>query len=161
MFNQAAENSTDADLGSGGALVLPDLTDVRGQTGHGAVGAGKDANIYVVDRDSMGKFDASANHIYQEIQGALGPVFSMPAYFSNTVYFGAVGDRVKAFAIGNAQLATSPTSKTGNSFPFPGATPSISANGISDAILWAVENGSQAVLHAYDASDLTKELYNS
>src|SRR5579864_8992842 len=100
MFNQSSENSTDTDLGSGGALVLPDLTDASGQTRHLAVGAGKDANIYVVDRDSMGKFDPSANHIYQEIQGALGSgVFSMPAYFKNTIYYGAPGDHLKAFAI--------------------------------------------------------------
>jgi outer membrane protein assembly factor BamB len=162
MFNQAAENSTDGDLGSGGALVLPDLTDGSGQTRHLAVGAGKDANIYVVDRDNMGKFNSSANHIYREIQGALaGAIFSMPAYFDKTVYYGAVGDSIKAFAISNAQLANTPASQTGNIFPYPGATPSISANEASDAILWAVENSSNAVLHAYDASNLAKELYNS
>ena len=162
MFNQATENSTDADLGSGGALVLPDLTDGSGQTRHLAVGAGKDANIYVVDRDNMGKFDPSANHINQEIKGALGSgVFSMPAYFNNTVYYGAPGDHLKAFAISNAQLASAPGSQTGNIFPYPGTTPSISANGTSNAILWAVENSSNAVLHAYDATNLANELYNS
>jgi outer membrane protein assembly factor BamB len=162
MFNQAAENSTDGDLGSGGALVLPDLTDRSGQTRHLAIGAGKDANIYVVDRDAMGKFNSSANNIYQEIQGVLaGGVFSMPAYFNNTVYYGAVGDSIKAFAISNAQLANTPTSQTGNNFPYPGATPSISANGTRNAILWAVENSSNAVLHAYDATNLANELYNS
>jgi outer membrane protein assembly factor BamB len=162
MFNQASENSTDGDLGSGGALVLPDLADGAGQTRHLAIGAGKDANIYVVDRDNMGKFDSSANLIYQEIKGALGSgVFSMPAYFNNTVYYGAPGDRIKSFPISNAQLASTPGSKTGNSFPYPGATPSISANGTSNAILWAVENSSNAVLHAYDATNLANELYNS
>ena len=162
MFNQSAENSTDIDLGSGGALVLPDLTDSSGQTRHLAVGAGKDGNIYVVDRDSMGKFDPSANNIYQEIQNALaGGVFSMPAFFNNTVYFGAVGDSIKAFGISNAQLGSTPASQTANAFPYPGATPSISANGTGNAILWAVENASPAVLHAYDARNLATELYNS
>jgi outer membrane protein assembly factor BamB len=162
MFNQSAENSTDADLGSGGALVLPDLTDSSGQTRHLAVGAGKDANIYVVDRDSMGKFNPSANNIYQEIQNALaGSVFSVPAYFNNTLYYGAVGDNIKAFGLSNAQLATTPASRTANFFPYPGATPSISANGISNAILWAIENANPAVLHAYDAKNLATELYNS
>ena len=86
----------------------------------------------------------------------------MPAYFNNTVYFGAVGDTIKAFPISNAKLATTPSSKTGNAFPYPGATPSISANGTSNAILWAVENNSKAaVLHAYDATNLANELYNS
>jgi outer membrane protein assembly factor BamB len=162
MFNQSEENGSDEDLGSGGAMLLPDLQDSSMQTHHLAVGAGKDSHIYVVDRDGMGKFNATRNNIYQDLQGALsGHVFSMPAYFNNTVYYGAVGDKIKAFAISNAQLAGSPASQTGNTFGFPGATPSISANATSNAILWAAENGSTAVLHAYDASNLAHELYNS
>jgi hypothetical protein len=162
VFNQGAENGSDDDLGSGGALVLPDLTDSLGHPRHLAVGAGKDSNIYVVDRDAMGKFNPNANNIYQEIQSALsGSVFSMPAYFNNTVFYGAVGDNIKAFAISKAQLASTPASQTSNAFGYPGATPSISANGTSNAILWAAENGNSAVLHAYDATNLSRELYNS
>jgi outer membrane protein assembly factor BamB len=162
MFNQSEENASDEDLGSGGALLLPDLQDSSMQTHHLAVGAGKDSHIYVVDRDAMGKFNPAKNNIYQDIQGALsGSVFSMPAYFNNTVYYGAGGDQIKAFAISNAQLGGSPSSQTGNTFGFPGATPSISANGTGNAILWAAENASTAVLHAYDATNLAHELYNS
>jgi outer membrane protein assembly factor BamB len=162
MSNQGAENGSDEDLGSGGALVLPDLQDSSNQTRHLAVGAGKDANIYIVDRDAMGKFNPNANNIYQEIPGALsGSVFSMPAYFNNTVYYGAVGDNLKAFVIISAKLASTATSQTANAFGYPGATPSISANGTSNAILWAAENGGNAVLHAYDATNLAHELYNS
>jgi hypothetical protein len=162
MFNQGAENGSDEDLGSGGALVLPDLKDSSNQTRHLAVGAGKDSNIYVVDRDAMGKFNPNTNNIYQELQGALaGQVYSMPAYFNNTVYYGAVGDSIKAFAISNAQLANTPASQTSSTFGYPGSTPSISANGTSNAILWAAENSGNAVLHAYDATNLTHELYNS
>jgi hypothetical protein len=162
MSNQGAENGSDEDLGSGGALVLPDLQDSSNQTRHLAVGAGKDANIYIVDRDAMGKFNPNTNNIYQEISGALsGSVFSMPAYFNNTVYYGAVGDNIKAFAITKAQLASTPASQTANAFAYPGATPSISASGTSNAILWAAENSGNAVLHAYDATNLTHELYNS
>ncbi|HXM59997.1 MAG TPA: hypothetical protein VN950_04010 [Terriglobales bacterium] len=162
MFNQGAENDSDEDLGSGGALLLPDFTDGSGQTRHLAVGAGKDSNIYVVDRDAMGKFSPSKNNIYQEIQGGLsGSVFSMPAYFNNTVYYGAVGDNIKAFAISDVLLAVTPTSQTGNAFGYPGATPSVSANGTTNAILWAAENAGTAVLHAYDATNLSHELYNS
>lgn len=162
VFNQASENSSDTDLGSGGALVLPDLLDGSGQTRHLAVGAGKDAIIYLVDRDSMGKFNSGANSIYQEIQNALGgSIFSMPAFFDNRVYFGPVGSSVKAFGITNAKLGSTPTSQTPNVFPYPGATPSISADGNGNAILWAVENANPAVLHAYDAGNLATELYNS
>ena len=161
MFNQQQENSSDTDLGSGGALVLPDLTDGTGHTVHLAVGAGKDTNIYVVNRDAMGKFNSSSNNIYQELAGALpGGVFSTPAYFNNTVYYGAVGNPIKAFTITNAKLSTAPAFQTSNMFPYPGATPSISANGTNNAIVWAVENASTAVLHAYNATNLN-ELYNS
>jgi len=160
--NQAAENESDEDLGSGGAMVLPDLSDNSGTTHHLAVGAGKDANLYVVDRDSMGKFSPNADNIYQQISNALpGGVFSSPAYFNHTVYYGPVNSPVKAFAISNAQLSSTFASQTAHSFPYPGATPSISANGTSNAILWAAENSTPAVLHAYDATNLANELYNS
>ena len=161
MFNQQQENSSDTDLGSGGALVLPDLIDGVGHTVHLAVGAGKDSNIYVVNRDAMGKFNPNSNNIYQELAGALpGGVFSMPAYFNSTVYYGAVSNPIKAFTIANAKLSTAPAFQTSNTFFYPGATPSISANGTSNAIVWAVENTNPAVLHAYNAINLN-ELYNS
>jgi hypothetical protein len=163
MANQNAENTTDEDLGSGGALVIPDLTDTGGTVHHLAVGAGKDANIYVVNRDSMGKFTAAGNNAYQEIDGAVsGGIYSMPAYFNNTIYFGPVGNSIVAFGISNSLLSTTPSSQTGSSFSYPGATPGISANGTANAILWAVENsGGAGVLHAYDAANLATELYNS
>jgi hypothetical protein len=161
MSNQQSENDSDADLGSGGALVLPDLTDGTGNVRHLAVGAGKDGHIYVVNRDAMGKFNAASNNIYQELTGVLGGgVFGMPAYFNNTIYYGAIGDAIKAFKITNAKLSTSPAFQSSNTFAYPGATPSISANGTSNGIVWAAENGTAAVLHAYDATNL-HELYNS
>jgi hypothetical protein len=162
MDNQQQENNFDVDLGSGGAMVLPDLTDGSGHMWHLAVGAGKDANLYVVNRDSMGKFNSNSNNIYQELPGALpGGVFAMPAYFNGTVYYGSVGSPIQAFRITNAKLSASATGHTNNSFGYPGATPGVSANGTNDAILWAAENGSTAVLHAYDATNLSNELYNS
>ena len=161
-YNTIAESNADQDLGSGGALVLPDLEDASGNVHHLAVGAGKDSIIYVVNRDSMGKFNFQNNNaIYQQIAGAIsGGVWSMPAYFNNTVYFGAVGDALKAFPIANAKLAASPGAQSANTFPYPGTTPSVSANGTADGIVWAVENSSPAVLDAYDAATL-HELYNS
>jgi hypothetical protein len=125
------------------------------------VGAGKDGNIYVVDRENLGKFNPSSNDIYQQLTAAIGSEFGMPAYFNNTVFFGGVGDRLKAFSIANAKFGASPSSQTGNSFSYPGTTPSVSANGSANGIVWAVENGTAAVLHAYDASNLAHELYNS
>ena len=162
MSNQAQENGTDQDLGSGGVLLLPDVSDNSSKTWHLAVGAGKDSNIYLVDRDNLGKFSSSGNNIHQELPGALaGGVWSMPAYFNQTIYYGAVGNHIRAFSISNAQLSSSPSSQTANSFPYPGATPSVSANGTGNGILWAAENNNPAVLHAYDATNLANELYNS
>jgi len=164
MFNTDAESGVDEDLGSGGALVMPDLIDGSGKTWHLAVGAGKDGHIYVVNCDSMGKFNTNNdNAIYQEVDGALsGGVFSMPAYFNNTVYFGAVGDSLKAFSISNAKLAAAAASKSATAFAYPGTSPSVSANGSTNGIVWAVENsGGAGILHAYDATNLANELYNS
>jgi hypothetical protein len=159
--NTVSESNGDTDFGSGGPLLLPDLVDTNGTTRHLAVGSGKDAIIYVVDRDNMGKFNSTTDNIYQQINGQIGGVWSKPSYFNNTVYYGAVGDHLKAFPITSAKLATAPTTQSATSFAYPGTTPSISANGTSNAIVWAVENGSTGVLHAYNATNLTTELYNS
>src|SRR5271165_5017508 len=163
MYNTVQESDQDEDLGSGGAMVLPNLTDNNGHVHHLAVGAGKDSNIYVVDRDNMGKFNPNNNNaIYQELVGALpGGVWGNPAYFNNTVYYGSVDSPLKAFPISNAMLATSPSSQSATSFKYPGTSPAVSAKGTANGIVWAVENSSPAVLHAYDATNLANELYNS
>ncbi|MGH9864145.1 MAG: pyrrolo-quinoline quinone [Candidatus Acidiferrales bacterium] len=172
MHNTVEESRKDLDLGSGGAMVLPDLQDNSGKTQHLAVGAGKDDIIYVVNRDSMGKFNPSNDSaIYQAVPrtgeensqglGGTGGVFAAPAYFNHTLYYGAVDDSLRAFKIANARVASPAASKTAITFGYPGTTPSISANGTKDAIVWAVENNSPAVLRAYEANDLTRELYDS
>jgi hypothetical protein len=162
MSNEVSESNGDVDLGSGGAMLLPDLRDSGGTVRHLAVGAGKDSNIYVVSRDAMGKFNAASNNIWQEIAGALpGGIWSTPAYFNNAVYFGDVSGSLKAFTIVNAKLGLTPSSQTGTAFGYPGTAPAVSANGASNGIVWAHENAGTAVLHAYDATNLSNELYNS
>ncbi|MFZ3265756.1 MAG: pyrrolo-quinoline quinone [Terriglobales bacterium] len=164
MDNTVAESDKDEDLGSGGAMVIPNIKDSSGATHELVVGAGKDANIYLADRTNMGKFDPNNNNqIYQELTGALGgSVFSAPAYTNDRIYYGAVGDHIRAFAFNSsAQLNSTPQSETSTSFGFPGATPSISGSSKADLILWATANTSPAVLHAYNASNLAVELYNS
>ena len=161
MYNSNSESGYDTDLGSGGVMLLPDQTDASGNVRHLAAGAGKDTNLYVLDRDNMGKYDASSDGtIYQQLSGALpGGIWGNPAYFNNHVYFGPVNSAIQAFAIANAKLAFS--SATVHPFGYPGATPSISASGTANGILWAVESTNPAVLHAYDATNLGSELYNS
>ena len=161
-LNTVSESDSDTDFGSGGELLLPDVVDGNGVTRHLAVGSGKDSKIYVIDRDNLGKFNPNADNIYQLITGQLsGGVWAKPSYFNDTVYYGANGDAIKAFPIVNGQLATFPSSRSGHSFGYPGAAPTISASGTSNGIVWVVENSSPAVLHAYDASNLSNELYNS
>jgi len=164
-YNSITESAADADLGSGGALLLPDLTDSTGKVRHLVVGAGKDRNIYIGDRDNLGKYNPSDNsNLNQELPNALSNgAFSMPAYFDNTVYYGGTGDSLKAFSITSAKLNSTPTSRSSTVFGYPGATPSISSNGTTNGIVWALESGtgSAAVLHAYDATDLSKQIYSS
>jgi hypothetical protein len=162
MFNEVAESNGDLDLGSGGGMLLPDLTDSTSTVRHLMVGAGKDGNIYVVDRDAMGRFNASSNKNYQTLSGVLtGGIWSTPAYFNGTVYYGDVSGTLKAFAISSARLGATPQSQSTTQFIYPGTAPSVSANGTANGIVWAHENANLAVLHAYDAANLAHEIYNS
>lgn len=160
--NQQAEADVDEDLGSSGIV----LTDVRGGNGiirHLAIGSGKDGNIYVVDRDNLGQFHRGGDAIYQEIpNGVGGGEFSAPAAFNGQVYFGGVGDNLRAYRFTNGILGRAPASRSGNTFAYPGTSPAISANGATGGIAWAMNNGGDgAVLYAYDAADLGRQLYGS
>ena len=162
LSNTVAASAADRDLGSGGVMLLPDVTDAGGTVRHLMIGAGKDGGIYVVDRDSMGKFSASSNNIYQQLNGVLpGGIWSTPAYFNGNVYYADSGGTLKAFVITDAKLSASAASQSAAQFTYPGSAPSVSANGTGNAIVWAHENANPAVLHAYDAGNLAHELYNS
>ena len=161
MMNTVNESGSDTDLGSGGPMVLPDQSYGTANTLSLAVGAGKDGNLYVVNRNNTGKFSPSSNNVYQELAGAVpNGVFGVPAYFNNTVYYCDINGTLKSFSISNGKLSTTPV-QTSASFTYPGVLPSVSANGTTDGIVWAIENTGTAVLHAFAANDLTKELYNS
>jgi len=164
MNNDPSESAADVDLGSGAPMLLPDQVAAGGSTKHLAVGAGKDGHLYVVDRDAMGKYSATGNLNYQDLVNALpGGIWSAPAYFNGHVYYADVGGTLKSFTMSQALLSTSATSASATTFAYPGASPSVSANGATNGIVWALESGSgsAAVLHAYDAGNLGNELYNS
>jgi outer membrane protein assembly factor BamB len=167
-FNVISENALDMDLGSGGPVVLPEMKDASAKTWRMVAGAAKDRNIYLLDRNAMGKFDSQGNqNIYQELHQALkGTVYrGQPAYFDGRLYCSSADDFLYEFRFVNARLVEQPISHTANKFVYPGAAPSISADGSRNAIVWAAENGGEqqgpAVLRAYDASDLAHELYDS
>ena len=163
MYNSDSESNGDVDLGSGGLMVLPNQVDSTGTTRYLAVAAGKDNNLYLVDRNNMGHYDANNDGtIYQQLSGALpGGVWSSPAYFNGNIYYGSVGSNLRAFQLSQAKLVTSAVQTTSTTFAYPGTTPSVSAYGAANGIVWATENTNPAVLHAYEAGNLDAELYNS
>ena len=162
MSNTVSESGSDTDLGSGGGMLLPPLNDTTGHSRNLAVVAGKDTNIYVMDTAGLGKFNPSSDEIYQQLTGVLpGGIWASPAWFNSTLYYGAETNALKAFAFSNGKFQTSPASQTSVTFPYPGTTPSISANGASNGIVWAPVGNGGAALYAYNASNLSVELYDS
>ena len=172
---QSSLNSGNLDLGSGGVMLLPDQP---GSHPHEMVGAGKNGTVYLVDRDNMGHFHSNNDQIVQSLtniwtnsSGGEAGLFGTPAYFNGSVYFSPVDDTVQAFQLNNGLLTTTPTSHSvetyngaTSTFSARGGTLAISANGNANGILWALESkGDTApgILHAYDATNLGNELYNS
>lgn len=165
-YNQQALNDTDADLGSGGAMLLPDGVGSATHP-HLMVACGKQGSIYLIDREAMGHFNpANDNNVVQHLDNAIGGTWSMPAYFNNTIYYCGVGDTLKAYSIANATMSTTPIAHSPNWFGYPGATPAISANGVTNGIVWlldtgGISNNSPAVLYAYSAANVGQMLYSS
>jgi hypothetical protein len=165
-YNQLNLSNEDADVGSGGVLLLPDQ-GMNAPHQHLLVEVGKEGSIYLVDRDGMGHFHSQRNRIVQDMENAIGGLWATPAWWNNNVYFGGSGDVLRQYTfdpttglLSNGAVYTSPTY-----FGFPGPTPSISANGTNDAIVWALQTddyqGGDATLHAYDGTDIGTEFYNS
>jgi hypothetical protein len=160
-FNWAQRSAKDLDLGSGGVLLLPTQS---GQHPDEIIGADKSGDIYLVDRQHMGKFHANSNKVVQQLQGAASGYRSSPAYWRESIYYAGVNDFLSRYSITDGLLSSKPVSKSTNMFPSPGCTPSISSNGGSDGIVWVLESfasRSPGVLRAYDATDLSKEIYDS
>lgn len=165
----------DADLGSGGNVLLPGSSSFP----HELLGGGKDGNVFVINRDSMGGYNNTSNNVLQTVHTGTSEfdnIFSTPVYWNGMIYIHGNDDVLRAFswnagATGGQQLSSSPVA-TGNAyFGQHGATPSLSANGNNNGILWDIDNSSYnstdpttsgaAVLHAYDAGNIANELYNS
>jgi len=157
-FNVVRLNRHDIDIGSSGAVLLPDEVGSPLHP-HLMIGAGKEGRIYLLDRDHMGGHDAAADRLVQSLDGAIATFFGKPAYFNGSVYFCGTADSLKQFSIADGKLETHPRSQTATQFQYPGCIPTISANANSDGIVWLLE--SEGALHAYDASNLGKEIYNS
>jgi len=163
--DESTLDTNNLDLDAGGMILLPDQP---GAHPHLLVSAGKNGSIYLVDRDNMTHFHTSDQNP-QTLAGIfpfgtpLPGNYSSPVYFNGSVYFGPVADTVQSFRLTNGLLSTSPTSTSPETYPYPGGSLAISANGTSNGILWAVQKNGTAsgVLRAYNAANLTQELYSS
>jgi hypothetical protein len=156
-YNAGALDDKDLDLGSSGALLLPDGVGSAAHP-HLLVTGSKLGTVYLLDRDHLGHFQPNGDvQIVQSLPSAVGPLFGIPAYFNNTVYFSAAHDQVKAFSLQNGVLSAAPVSATSATFAMLGTVPSISANGAANGILWTIDPA--GALHAFDASNLGAQLY--
>ena len=174
--DQDTDDTNDYDFGAGGAAVLLDLPAGSPVT-HLAIGGGKDSQLYVINRDSMGQLGDA--HAWQVLSlGAKnsfkGAIFSTPALWNNNLYVAGVSSPLSSFQLNpsTAQFsAGSTTNSPSGGFHFPGSTPSVSASGTTNGIVWALDTSQYctpqssgcgpAVLHAYDATNLQNELWNS
>jgi hypothetical protein len=159
-FNSVNEDAGDVDFGSTAPLILPDLVDSSNTTHHLAVGSSKDGNMYVVERSNMGQFNSTKNNIFQQLRVASNEVRSPAIFFNNTVFVGPSSTSIEAFPITTTtdHLAISPSSQSANTFST--SAPSISANGTTSGIVWALDP-SAGILFAFDAANLGTKLYDS
>jgi len=163
-YNNHVLDSGDLDLGSGGPTLLPDYgqPDSPGTSTHPKllVGGGKAGTIYLIDRDNMGKFGVTDNTV-QDCVAAVSSTFSVPAYFNGTLYTTpGFGGTAVSWPVTTGTIVTSSAQNSPDLMGFPGCSPSISANGTTNGIVWLIDYGSQE-LRAYDATNLASELWTS
>ncbi len=164
-YNQLTLNLQDLDIGSAGLMLLPDSVGSAAHP-HLLVAGSKTGVFWLLDRDDLGQFNAANDsQVVQEVSGATSGMWVTPAYFNGAIYYCANGDYVKAFAISNAVINTTPISESTATTSYPGSSLMVSANGSSNAIVWGINSSANqagpAVLHAYNATNLAQELYNS
>jgi hypothetical protein len=164
-WNQLNLQAGDTDLGSGGLMLLPDQP---GSVPHELFGAGKQGQIYLINRDQMTTNNSHFNSVNPNdfvVQTNLGKIkasFGTAAYFNGRIYYAANGDNLKSIAMTNGLLSgTGYLTNTARTFAFPGATPVVSSSGANNGIVWALAMGTPQVLVACNATNLTPELYNS
>lgn len=168
--DQASDNSGDQDFGAGGAALVLNLPS--GSVKHLVIGGGKDGVLYLVNGDHMGGLGDS-NALQSFKIGVGSSIFSTGTFWNNNFYIAGVDGTLLSYGFNSSTNLFNPSfaSQSAESFGFPGATPSVSSTGLNSGIVWALDNSSYctpqspscgpAVLHAYDATNLANELWNS
>jgi hypothetical protein len=184
-FNNSDLSGSDEDLGSAGVLLLPPSVTKRQL----AIGGGKQSKLYLVDRNSMGKIAPKDSQIIQSFFAfASGDgthhIHGSPIFWNGPngphIYVWTENDALRAFHFNGATFdlppamvsqTTEPDGIPGGARGMPGGLLSLSANGAQkgSGVLWASHpyegDANQAIvpgiLRAYDASDLSQELWNS
>ena len=166
-FNKDLLNTEDKDMGVSDVLVIPDS-----ESGSMSLVAAADklGEIHILNRSDLGKFDPKKDHSVQKLL-LTQPLINNIAYFNHMLYVGGNNIPLQAFTLNNGLFSATSTSQTAKSFgnggiDGSGSNPTISSNGLNNAIVWMVDNSpyyvnQPAILHAYDASDLSLELYRS
>jgi hypothetical protein len=158
-YNNLSLSNGDTDLGSGGPTLLP---DAAGSTAHPhlLVGGGKEGKLYLIDRDNMGKFGTTDN-IVQTVGGVLNGIVSVPAFFNGRLYATpGYGGSTVSWLLSNATVDPTSLQETPDTIAFPGGSPFITANGTMNGVVWVI-NKNSGYLCAYDATNLTSELWTS
>jgi Putative Ig domain len=169
--DQLSDQNSDLDFGSGGAAILVD--QLNSPVHHLVIGGGKDGFLYLLNRDAMGGLDPSNSSAWQRIN--FGPqIFATGAFWNGKFFLAGVGGPLQSYSFTTATAMFDPSGvpQSSGTFGFPGSTPSVSSSGTVNGIVWALDNGSfctpgpnsgcgPAVLHAYDATNISTELWNS
>jgi hypothetical protein len=170
-FNESTLSASDVDLGSAGVIILPDSVGSATHP-HLAIATGKVGVLYLLDQANLGRFHSGSNLDVQEVPVILnttnldGGIFGDPAYYNGSIYVVEVSDALRQFPIANGHISSTASSKSNNTFPLRGATPTVSANGIAGGLVWVMDltgwqTNQPGILDVYDATDLTKLLFSS
>ncbi|HUR36426.1 MAG TPA: hypothetical protein VM009_01330 [Terriglobales bacterium] len=175
--NQACVNEADLEIGSGGFLMLP--TDATAGRKSG-ITINKEGRLYLLNADNLGKHTADDSQIPQQfmvgnntcfagmgVGFAEGPdwerLYGNPSYWNGNVYVAPSNGTLRQYAIANGILNPVPVAQSPTASGQRGGNTVVSHNGGQNPIVWMYEKSANgnAVLHAYDGTNIGKELWNS
>lgn len=172
-FNRGILDVNDVDLGSAGIMILPDTVGSVAHP-HLLIATGKIAVLYLLDQTNMGRFNSGGNLDVQEVIPVPPPnttqldggIYGIPAYWNGNIYVTGQNFPLSQFKISNGNITTPQFATSSNLFPSRGATPAVSASDTTNGIVWVLDlsgwtSGGNAILDAYDATNVSNLLFSS